>query len=103
MFAAVIDFQNPVDSSAGPVFREFGRPGRWIALPHALEVGHRIDNTPDFRIDLIRVREAASGELSGHGVVDFRVTPVTDLEAARKAVPHHSVIEGAFNGGWVRL
>jgi hypothetical protein len=103
VFAAVIDFQNPVDTSAGPVFREFGRPGRWIALPHALDVGHRIDNTPDFRIDLIRAREAASGELSGHGVVDFRVTPVTDLEAARQAVPGDSVIEGAFSGGWVRL
>jgi hypothetical protein len=103
MFADVIDFQNPVDASAGPVFREFGKLGRWIALPHALDVGRRIDGTPDFRIDLIRAREAASGELSGYGVVDFRVTPVTDLEAARQAVPDDSVIEGAFNGGWVRL
>jgi hypothetical protein len=103
MFAAVIDFQNPVDSSAGPVFREFGRPGRWLTLPHALGVGRRIDGTPDFRIDLIRAREAASGELSGYGVVDFRVTPVTDLEAARQAVSNESVFEGAFGGGWVRL
>ena len=45
MLSAVIDFQNPVDTSSGPVFREFGRPGRWIALPHALDVGRRIDRS----------------------------------------------------------
>ena len=103
MFADVIDFQNPVDTSTGQVFREFGSPGRWIALPHALDVGRRIDGTPDFRIDLIRAREAASGELSGYGVVDFRMMPVSDLVAARQAVHNDSVVEGAFGGGWVRL
>ena len=103
MFASALDFQHGVPYSKGLVYPRFGSPGIWVTLPHALDVARRADGTPDFHVDLVRLRQSTGGTLAGYGVVDFRVAPVLDLEAARSAVTGGVVSEGAFAGGWLRL
>src|SRR5262245_15794477 len=103
MLTAALDFQRPVGSGKGLVYRSFGRPGSWIALPHSLDVARRADGAPDFHLDLVRLRQSADGALIGYGIVDLRVAPVLDLKAARDAVSTGDVSTGAFGGGWLRL
>jgi hypothetical protein len=72
-------------------------------LPHALDVARHADGTPDFRVELVRVRRSGSEALAAYGSVDFRVVPVLGLDAARQAVSSEDIEPGDFAGGWLRL
>ena len=103
MFAAALDFQGSIASGKGLVYPSFARAGSWIALPHTLDVARRADGTPDFHLELVRLRQSAGGALTGYGTLDVRVAPVLDLEVARDAVGGAGVSAGSFAGGWLRL
>ena len=83
MVPGALDFDRPVREGGLVLYRRYQRPAQWALVPHALDIATNAAGAPDFHLALVRSRSAG---LAAYGVVDFRVTPVLDLETASKAV-----------------
>ncbi len=96
------DFHGALHAGGLVLYRRVDHPGSWLVVPHALDVATRIDGTPDFQLDLVR-SASGSADVKGYGVVDLRVAPVVDLDAARGRVDGAAVEPARFANGWLRL